>query len=115
MSLREIGCCGAYCGTCRALREQACKGCTIGYDTGKRDICRARCRIKVCCVTKDYTSCADCPDLSGCPTLAGFYGKKGYKYGKYRQAIAFIGQNGYAAFLKIADTWTNAYGKYPKE
>ncbi len=115
MSLREIGCCGAYCRTCRALREQACKGCKLGYDTGERDIDRARCRIKVCCVTKGHTSCADCPDLSGCPTLAEFHGKKGYKYGKYRQAIDFIKQNGYPGFLKIADTWTNAYGKYKNE
>ncbi|MDK2988836.1 MAG: hypothetical protein PWR16_365 [Methanoculleus sp.] len=115
MSLTEIGCCGAYCGTCRALKEQACKGCKIGYDTGERDIDRARCRIKVCCVKKGYTSCADCPEIHACRTLNEFYAKNGYKYKKYKQAIEFIGQKGYSAFLNIADTWTNAYGKYENE
>ncbi|MDN7025782.1 DUF3795 domain-containing protein [Methanoculleus sp. FWC-SCC1] len=114
MSLSEIGCCGAYCGRCRVLREHLCKGCRLGYDTGERDPGKAKCRIKVCCMQKGYTSCADCPDLDACPTLGEFYGKKGYKYNKYRQAIAFIRENGYPAFLEIADTWTNASGRYPK-
>jgi hypothetical protein len=114
MSLQEIGCCGAYCGTCRAMKEERCKGCKIGYDTGERDIGRAKCRIKVCGIRKGYQSCADCPDVPTCPTLNEFHGKNGYKYTKYMQAIAFIRQHGYPEFLKIADTWTNAYGKYPK-
>ena len=111
MSLLEIGCCGAYCGTCRVLKEQICKGCKIGYDTGERDIGKARCRIKVCCMKRGYTSCADCPDLSGCRTLTEFYGKHGYKYGKYRQAIEFIRQNGYKEFLAQADNWKGPRGK----
>jgi len=61
---------------------------------------------------KGYTSCADCPQLHECQTLNEFYAKNGYKYRKYRQAIEFIRQNGYPEFLKKADTWTNAYGKY---
>ncbi len=115
MSLSEIGCCGAYCGRCRVVEEHLCKGCKIGYDTGERDIGKARCRIKVCCITKGYTSCADCPDLLTCQIINEFYGKKGYKYKKYQEATLFIKQNGYPAFLKIADTWTNAYGKYKRE
>jgi hypothetical protein len=39
-----------------------------------------------------------------------FYGKKGYKYSKYRAATLFIIQKGYEEFLKIADTWKNQYG-----
>ena len=27
----EIGCCGAYCGTCREYRK-TCKGCKTRYD-----------------------------------------------------------------------------------
>ncbi|MCK9306724.1 MAG: hypothetical protein CVV31_01940 [Methanomicrobiales archaeon HGW-Methanomicrobiales-2] len=112
MSLTDIGCCGAYCGTCRALKEQACKGCKIGYDTGERDLGKARCRIKICCVHRGYISCADCPDLRTCGILGEFYGKNGYKYKKYQQAVEFIAQNGYPAFLEVADTWTNVYGRY---
>ena len=58
--------------------------------------------------------CTDCRDAPTCPTLNEFHGKKGYKYRKYRQAIAFIREHGYQEFLTIADTWTNAYGRYPK-
>ncbi|MDW7733326.1 MAG: DUF3795 domain-containing protein [Methanolobus sp.] len=112
MTLIKIGCCGAYCGTCRAWKEQACKGCKIGYENGERDISKARCKIKVCCIGRAYTSCADCPDILTCQVVNSFHSRKGYKYAKYKQAIGFIRQNGYVEFLKIADTWTNAYGKY---
>jgi len=112
MTLVQIGCCGAYCVTCRAWKEQACKGCKIGYANGKRDINKARCKIKVCCIGNGYNSCADCPDLQVCQIINTFFSKKGYKYGKYRQAIEYIKQNGYVAFIAIADKWTNAYGKY---
>ncbi|WP_321419086.1 DUF3795 domain-containing protein [uncultured Methanomethylovorans sp.] len=112
MSLIEIGCCGAYCGTCKVLKEQLCKGCKLGYENNKRDITKAKCKIKVCCISKNYNSCADCPDTSTCQTIIEFYEKKGYKYAKYKQAIEFIKHNGYDEFIKIADTWTNAYGKY---
>jgi hypothetical protein len=112
MPIEEIGCCGAYCGTCRAYHE-ACRGCKIGYDNGERDIQKARCRIKVCCVTRKHPSCADCPEFADCPTLGEFHAKKGYKYGKYRQALEYIRANGYKAFLTVADGWTGACGKYP--
>lgn len=112
MSLKEIGCCGAYCGTCRALKEQICKGCKIGYENGERDIDKAKCKMKVCCIKKGYNTCADCSDMPTCQTINEFYDKKGYKYNKYKQAIEFIKQNGYGELIKIADTWTNAYGRY---
>lgn len=47
----EIGCCGAYCGTCREF-EKTCKGCKPGYLDGSRDLNRARCKMKKCCLTK---------------------------------------------------------------
>jgi hypothetical protein len=112
MTVPEIGCCGAYCGSCRVLREGACKGCKLGYDTGERELGKARCRIKVCCMTKGYRSCADCPEIETCGIMKEFFGKNGYKYKKYKEAIEFIRKNGYDAFLEIADTWTNAYGRY---
>ena len=112
MSIEEIGCCGAYCGTCRVIKEGACRGCKLGYGNGERDLALAKCKMKVCCITKGYASCADCDDYSTCDILQGFLGKNGYKYKKYREALEFIRENGYDAFLEIADGWKNQYGKY---
>lgn len=112
MSLREIGCCGAYCKTCRAYRV-ACKGCKTGYDTGERDIAKARCKVKLCCVTRYQETCADCSEYVACEALGALHGKPGYKYGKYRQALEYVRENGYEPFLVVADRWSGAYGKYP--
>jgi hypothetical protein len=112
MSLKEIGSCGAYCRTCRAYGG-ACKGCRIGYDTGERDIAKARCRIKLCCLSRQLETCAACSEYVTCEVLGALHGKSGYKYGKYRQALDYIRENGYEAFLVVADCWTGAYGKYP--
>ena len=113
MSIREIGCCGAYCRTCRALADRSCRGCKLGYESGKRDISKAKCRIKICCfVERGFETCADCPDYSSCLIIQGFYDKEGYKYGKYRQSIEFVRHNGYDNFILIADNWTGPYGKF---
>jgi len=37
--------------------------------------------------------------------------KNGYKYGKYKQSMDFIRENGYDEFTKIADKWKGPYGK----
>jgi hypothetical protein len=112
MSIKEIGCCGAYCRTCRALADGSCRGCKLGYENGERDINKARCKIKVCCFKgRGFETCADCSDYSSCSIIQGLYSKKGYKYGKYRQSTEFIRQNGYDSFLRIADSWTGAYGR----
>jgi len=112
MSVEEIGCCGAYCGTCRVYAEKACQGCKIGYKNGDRDITKAKCKMKVCCIKKKLNSCADCLDYSTCAVIHEFYGKNGYKYTKYKQAIDFIRNNDYDSFLELAEKWKNAYGKY---
>lgn len=114
MSAKEIGCCGAYCKTCRVFISGVCRGCKLGYDTGERDIGKAKCAMKVCCIGKGFQTCADCAQYETCSALNAFYGKNGYKYQKYRQAAAFIRRFGYDVFLTIADTWKGAYGKYPK-
>jgi hypothetical protein len=108
-----IGCCGAYCGTCRVLREGACRGCRTGYGTGGRDIRKAKCPMKVCCITTmgDSGICAGCPEYVECGTLRAFHEKKGYKYTKYRQASDFIRTYGVRSFLEHAERWTNAYGQ----
>lgn len=113
MTIREIGCCGAYCKTCPALLDNSCRGCKLGYERGERYITKAKCKIKVCCFKeRGYETCADCPDYLSCEILHEFSGKKGYKYKKYRQALEFIRENGYAKFIEIADTWRGPYGKY---
>lgn len=111
MSIEQIGCCGAYCRTCRAYTQKACRGCKIGYGSGERDIKRAKCKIKLCCLSKEFDSCADCAELDVCEIVNEFYNKNGYKYHKYRQAVMFIRNNGYGKFVKIADTWKNALGR----
>ncbi len=115
MSVQDLGCCGAYCGSCRVWKQRACKGCKAGYETGERDIMKAKCKIKVCCIKRKLQSCADCSDYLTCGIVAEFYQKNGFKYRKYHQAIEFIRKFGYAAFLEIADQWTNAYGIYDKK
>ncbi|KNY26940.1 DUF3795 domain-containing protein [Pseudobacteroides cellulosolvens] len=112
MSILDVGCCGAYCGTCPVLKDQTCKGCKIGYEDGERDILKAKCRIKVCCINRKQQSCADCNEYSSCSTVNDFYNKNSYKYRKYKQATDYIRMYGYEAFLNIADTWKNAHGKY---
>lgn len=107
-----IGCCGAYCKTCKPYIEGLCKGCKLGYDTGQRDINRAKCKIKLCCFKdKKFDTCADCSDLDSCQILNSWYDKKAHKYKKYKQANEFIRKNGYSKFIKLADKWKNAFGK----
>jgi len=109
LTIEEIGCCGAYCGTCKARSQGTCRGCKLGYDTGDRDISKARCWIKRCCfVEKKLRTCADCPDP--CEKLEEWYGK-GPKYSRYRLAIEYIRDHGYDAFLEKADRWKDAKGK----
>jgi len=115
MSITEIGCCGAYCKTCcTSSTGGACRGCKLGYESGESDINKAKCKIKLCCFRdRGLQTCADCSDYPMCEIIHTFNDKNGTKYRKYKQAIAFIGENGYDAFLKIANGWTGPYGKLP--
>jgi len=108
----KIGCCGAYCKKCKAYTQNFCKGCKIGYISNERDLSKAKCKIKVCCMSKNYVSCADCAKYPSCEIIQTFHTHKGYKYSKYKQAIQFIIQNGYNSFLEIANKWKMQYGKY---
>lgn len=112
MSILEIGCCGAYCKTCPEFRNSRCQGCKIDYENGKRDIKKAKCKMKVCCIGKKLNTCADCDRYSVCIIIQIFYAKKNYKYKKYEEATLYIREKGYSNFLEIADSWKNQYGKY---
>ncbi len=117
MTVKEVGCCGAYCKTCLAWQrekyatERTCMGCKLGYEEGKRDLAKSRCQIKVCCF-RDHKleTCADCPKF-GCEILQDFWGKHGWKYQHYKKQLELIRQHGYEEFLKRADTWKRATGK----
>ena len=110
-SIRFIGCCGAYCKTCKPFIEGYYKGCKLGYDSKERDIKKARCNIKLCCLEKNFETCADCLRLESCEILCKWYSKKGYKYKKYKESVEFIKKNGYDKFTKEADNWKGAYGR----
>ena len=109
----EIGCCGAYCKTCREY-QKTCKGCKAGYLDRSRDLSRARCKMKKCCLTKGHITCADCEEYGRCETIQSFLNHSGYKYSNSKQALAFIRARDYSVFLKAAEHWKNAYGKYPE-
>ncbi len=111
MSIIEIGCCGAYCGTCKELAAGNCKGCKLGYASGGRDASKIRCAVKRCCFRdKGYATCADCAELAACPVIGAFYAHASYKYKKYRQSVEFIREHGYDKFLGFADRWKGPYG-----
>jgi hypothetical protein len=111
-SIRFIGCCGAYCKTCKAFIERFCKGCKLGYGKGERDINKAKCNMKVCCFKENkLETCGDCLAYPHCQTTHNFYSKNGFKYKKYKQAIEFIRKNGYSKFIKLANEWKGPYGK----
>jgi hypothetical protein len=110
MTVVEIGCCGAYCRTCPALGDGSCRGCKLGYDSG-RDVNKARCKIKICCYRdRKLETCADCPDFSTCRIIQDWY-RKGYKYNRYRQSIEYIKEKDYKKFLEKADRWKGPYGR----
>lgn len=113
MSIREIGCCGAYCRTCLAsVTGSICRGCKLGYEAGKRDIAKSKCKFKLCCfVARKLETCADCDEYPSCELIQSLYDKNGYKYKKYKQSMEFIRANGYARFMEIAGSWKRAYGK----
>jgi hypothetical protein len=112
MTIREIGCCGAYCKTCSAFTNKFCRSCKLGYENGERDISKAKCQINLCCFKeKRLETCADCHDYPSCKTIQIFHEKKGYKYKKYKQSVEFIRKNGYCEFIEIAYNWKGPYGK----
>jgi hypothetical protein len=117
MTIKEIGCCGAYCKTCitwqkeKYLNERICRGCKLGYESAVRDPNKAKCKMKVCCfVERKLETCADCKDYP-CEFLEVFWNKNGWKYKQYKKQLEFIKQYGYEKFLLNANKWKRAHGK----
>ena len=107
----EVGCRCAYCKTCREFLKTR-KGYKAGYLDGSRDLSRAKCKMKKCCLTKSHITCGDCAEHDHCKTIQSFLHHPGYKYSKYKQALEYIRIHGYPAFMEAAEKWNNAYGKY---
>jgi hypothetical protein len=117
MTINEIGCCGAYCKTCmkhqkeKYPQERTCRGCKLGYESGQRDLSKAKCKIKVCCfIERKLQTCADCMN-DPCEILTKFWSKNGRKYQQYKNQIQFIRRSGYDEFLKCANEWNGPFGK----
>jgi len=114
MNILELGCCGAYCKTCKAFRGGICRGCKLGYENGERNIARSKCKMKLCCFKeKKLQTCADCNDFGSCAVIQHWYLKTGPKYQRYKEALEYIQIKGYNDFLKIAEDWKDASGKLP--
>lgn len=77
MVQKKIGCRGAYCRTCREF-QKTCKGCKLGYLDGSRDLSRAKCKIKRCCLVKGYVTCVDCSDYDSCEIIQAIIRHPGY-------------------------------------
>jgi hypothetical protein len=50
---QSIAYCGLYCGACKAYLRERCPGC---HDNEKATWCR----IRLCCINNQYSTCADC-------------------------------------------------------
>jgi hypothetical protein len=84
----------------------------LGYDNGQRDIRRAKCKIKVCCMReRQLQTCVDCDEFSSCATLQNWYKKAGGKYQCYKKSGEYIREHGYESFVKVADRWKDSCGK----
>ncbi len=95
--------------------ERTCEGCKLGYESGKRDIRKAKCEIKVCCFKeRRLETCVDCLRYP-CEILNNFWGKNGWKYKQYRRQLEFIRQYGYEEYLKKANLWKGPHGKLETE
>jgi hypothetical protein len=111
MSIIYIGCCGVYCKTCKPYIDGFCKGCRLGYEDGKRDINKAKCIIKLCCMKeKEYETCADCAEFLSCEKIITKFGKEKYNYKKCMQCLDYIKKNGRDKFIKIASKWKGPFG-----
>ena len=95
--------------------KKAARAASRGILDGSRDLSRAKCRMKKCCLTKGHITCADCEKYDRCEIMQFFLNHPGYKYSKYKQALEFIRAHDYSAFMKAAENWKNAYGKYPEQ
>ncbi|MEI3276467.1 MAG: hypothetical protein V8R57_01860 [Evtepia sp.] len=68
--------------------------------------------MKKCCLSRGHITCGDCEESDRCEIIEAFITQSGYKYAKYKQALELIRAHDYISFMKAAENWKNAYGKY---
>lgn len=49
--------CGLYCGACKRYLREKCEGC-------HENIKATWCKLRSCCINNQYSSCAECKELS---------------------------------------------------
>ncbi len=107
-----ITCCGCYCKTCRAFRNNSCRGCRLGYETEERDINKAKCAVKICCFKeKGLATCADCKEFSDCKKIVKRFKIGSYDYKKCQECIMYIKENGYNSYIMNAEKWKGPWGR----
>ncbi len=55
--VKLIAFCGLYCGACGQYINESCPGCAENVKAGW-------CKIRSCCMEKNYKTCADCVDFT---------------------------------------------------
>jgi len=60
-----VASCGLYCGACRSYRGGKCPGC-------RKNTKATWCKVRTCCAEHEYSSCAQCKDLSDPNTCTKF-------------------------------------------
>ena len=78
--------CGLYCGACKRYLQDKCPGC---HENNKA----AWCKVRSCCMSNQYLSCAECKDFSDpndCKMFNNFMSK----------TFAFIFRSNRAACIK---------------
>lgn len=107
-----VACCGCYCKTCKMFINKSCRGCKLGYDNKKRDINKAKCKIKICCYKdKNLTTCADCVNFQKCSIISNRFKVGSNDNKKCMESLEYIKNNGYDAFIKKAKKWKSYWGK----
>ena len=52
-----VGYCGLYCGACKAYLKDKCPGCQENQKA-------TWCKVRSCCISHQYSSCADCAEIT---------------------------------------------------
>ena len=63
--------CGLYCGACKAYLKESCRGC---HENRRATWCK----VRSCCLSNQYASCADCQDFedpSACKKFNNLFSK----------------------------------------
>ncbi|MBF0408410.1 MAG: DUF3795 domain-containing protein [Candidatus Riflebacteria bacterium] len=69
--LNSVAFCGLYCGACKSFLNEKCDGC-------RKNEKATWCKIRICCMNKKISSCAECleyPDPMACSMFNNIFSK----------------------------------------